>query len=538
MRMAGSGLRLVAMTPAKILGCACVLALGLSACGGGKHAAELANGGTYTEPISSDPGNLHPLRAQQVNANLVLSFAYDTLINLDANGRVVSQLAEKWQVTPKRVTFTLRRGVTCSDGAQLTAADVASNFEWVKDPKNKSTVIGEKLPSADFTVTADNAARTVTLTLKKPFGFLLQSAGLMWIVCPEGLENPQRLAHGTDGTGPFQLVDYVADDHVGMAVRKQYRWGPNGASTAVEGFPDRVVLKVVNSETTSANLLLSGQLNSVAVSGPDLARLKGHRFQESVQLSGPNDLFFNQRADHPGVDPAVRKALVMALDLDQLTKVATEGSGRRPPGLAILPPHPCRADSLKGGAVPGHDLEAAKALLDEAGWTAGSGGTRAKAGRRLQLTLIYPSGGSGIGAAMELVAQWWKQLGADVKLRGQGANAYTQTLFAGNRWDVAWLGVAIPLPSIFTAYATGPLPPGGQNFAAIHNPEYERLAAQALETTGAAGCDLWLKAEQVLFRNVDVVPVAAGVVVTFAKRARIGSGQNGTEPTSIRMLAD
>jgi peptide/nickel transport system substrate-binding protein len=515
------------------------LALTASACGGSggeNKAVKFQHGATYTEPLTSDPGNLHPLRSVQQTTNTVLPFAYDSLINIDGKGRVISQLAQRWQATPKSVTFTLKPGITCADGTKLQASDVASVFEWIKDPKHESTMIGDHLPSTDFDVKSDDAARTVTISLKQAYGFLLEGAGTVWIPCPKGLADPKSLAHATDGTGPYQLTDYAADDHLTFTIRKGYTWGPNGATTAAPGMPAKVTFKIIQNLTTQANLLLSGQLSSAALSGPDTARLKGQGFQELHTTSGPYDIFFNQRDGHPGKDPKVRQALAAALDLAQLQKVITEGSGTRPTSLAILSPQPCRVDSVKG-AVPGHDLERAKALLDEAGWTAGAGGIRAKDGQKLSITLYYLSGQTPLSSGMELVSGWWKSLGVDVKLKGQDANAFTQALFQGNAWDAAALSVALPYPNEFVQYATGPASPKGQNFPAIDNAQYASLAQQALGTPGKAGCDLWAQSEQVLFRNADVVPVAADVAVTFAKTARLAIGLNGTEPTSIRMVA-
>ena len=155
----------------------------------------------------------------------------------------------------------------------------------------------------------------------------------------------------------------------------------------------------------------------------------------------------------------------------------------------------------------------------------------------LAITLRYLSGQTSISAGMELLAGWWKQLGVDVKLKGQDPNAFTQALFGGDDWDAAALSVALPYPNQFMLYASGPAAPQGQNFAAIENADYAKLAQQALGTPGKAGCDLWAQAEEALFRDVDVVPVAADVVTTYSKTARLAIGMNGTEPTSIRMLA-
>jgi peptide/nickel transport system substrate-binding protein len=528
------------MKSATILAASCALALGMSACGGGGGGtvANYRSGGTYTESLPSDPGNLHPLLAVQQTTFAVIPFAYDSLTNVDARGRVVGELAQRWHATATQATFTLRPGITCSDGAKLTASDVAATFNWIKDPKNKSTLIGDKLPSGDFTVQADDAARTVTVRLPQPDGFLLQNAGSVPIVCPKGLANPKALAHATDGTGPFRLTDYVADDHLTLTARKGYRWGPGGASTGVRGFPSKVVFKIVKDESTVANLVLSGQLTAGALQGPDEARLEGRGFFEATELDGPEDLFFNQRRGHATADPAVRKALAMALDLDQLVKVVTQGRGVRPDALSILRPRACNENTV-AGALPAHDQAAAATLLDGAGWKAGPGGIRVKDGQKLSLTLLYPTAGQpGVSAGMELISQWWKQLGVDVKLKGQDTNADAQTLFAGNAWDATWIAVAVQYPHEFVPFASGPISPEGQNFAAIKNAQYEKLAAQAVQTTGKPGCDLWRQAEQALFRDADVVPATATKTVTYAKQARLAAGSSGTEPTSIRLLAN
>jgi hypothetical protein len=52
-------------------------------------------GPTYVAALDADPGNLHPLRTVRPTANPVLTFVYDTLININEDGTVVSQLAPR-----------------------------------------------------------------------------------------------------------------------------------------------------------------------------------------------------------------------------------------------------------------------------------------------------------------------------------------------------------------------------------------------------------------------------------------------------------
>lgn len=519
---------------------AVALVVSAAACGSssdGGERTDLADSATYVTTIPADPGNLHPLKTVRQTTNSVDTFAYDTLVNIDPSGTVVPQLAEDWHVTDRSVTFTLKDGITCSDGSELTAKAVADNFTWIKDPSNASSVIGSGIPSTDYTVKYDNAAGTVTITMGSPFGFLLEGAGTgVRIVCPKGLADPDSLAHATDGTGPYVLTDYAADDHLTLSVRDDYTWGPNGATTDTPGVPDQVEFRVVQNSTTAVNLFLSGELTDVTPNSSDQARLEGRDAFTLDTEQGPSEFFFNERDGFPTADPDVRQALTMALDREALMAAETEGEGTMADGLAVIAPRPCPKDTVSGH-LPDHDAEAAGELLDQAGWTMGSDGVRSKDGEDLTVTLSYPTGEPAIEAAMELVRGWWEDIGVSVEPKGQNQTAFLETLFGGTDWDAAFLNVQIAYPSDFVAFASGPTPPNGQNFAGITNPTYDRLTAEAAATpTDEGGCDKWAAAEQALFEAADVVPISNNVTVTYADNAEFGPGiWNIIEPTSIRM---
>lgn len=517
-----------------------VLAMSLAACGGstggGDEAAALVEGGTYTTSVATDPGNLDPAHVATMAGELVTSFAYDTLIHLDQAGNPVPRLASSWEVTPTDVTFTLREGVTCDDGSALTASQVAANFEYARDPDNQALVIGSDLPDTEFTVSADEAARTVTISREAPFSFLLEGAGRVPIVCAKGMADRSVLATGTSGTGPFRLVEAVAGDHYTFEARDGYRWGPNGASTDVPGFPGRVVVKVVQDSSTGVNMLLSGQLNDFGVVGTERQRLDGQGYEGIQEPGSLSELFFNQAAGHPGADPAVREALTTALNLDELRAVLTEGDGMAPTGLASNEPRACRNDSVTGN-LPAHDVGAARATLDGAGWLPAADGIRAKGGERLRMGVIYPAGVPSTDAGMELLARWWTELGVEVEVKPTDANALSEELLTNpGGWDAAVLGIGADYPSQLVGFLTGSAPPDGQNFAAIANPDYDRLIEQAAQATGPAGCELWAQAETELFRRFDVVPVSISVAHTFLNKVRYEPGVSGPEPTSIRLL--
>ncbi len=503
--------------------------------GAGGSGGKAVDGATFTLGLNADPGNLDPQMSAASNLYQLTFFAYDPLLNIDVGNRIQSGLATAWKVNGKSVTLTIKKGITCSDGAAFTAADVAKNVAFVADPKNKSPFLGVFLPGGSK-ATADAAANTVTITYPADAPFVLYGLAGVPMVCAKGLANRKLLAHASDGTGPFRLTEDVSGDHITYVKRTGYAWGPAGAGTATKGMPAKVVVKIVQNETTAANLVLSGELNAATMYGADSQRLDQAKLFEAHTTGVLGEMWFNHAKGRPGADPAVRKALTEALDLAQVQKVLTSGRGAPATVLAANEPVACPGNSVKG-AVPAHDLAAAKQQLDQAGWQAGAGGVRSKGGHPLAVTLLYNTAlGAGGSAAAELAAAAWKSLGAKVTLKGQDETQAVQTLFATGDWDVAWEQVNVSSPDQLVPFLSGPGTPKGNNFAHITNAAYDAAIKRAAAKPGTAGCADWLAAEAELFKNADVIPFANQLVKTFGKKARFAV-VGVLVPTSIRMLA-
>lgn len=517
-----------------------VAALTLSACtssakpGGGSTSGTLVNGKTFTLAIATDPGNLDPLMTVLSATRGVDRFLYASLVNLTSDGSPVPSLAEKWSATTTDATFTLRPGITCSDGSPLTATDVAANINFVGEPKNKSPLAGIQVMPATK-ATADDATRTVTVKSGAPDAFLLRNVGTLAIACGKGLTDRGRLAKGQDGTGMFTMTEVVPNDHYTLTRRKDFTWGPGNFDSNQKGLPDKVVVKVIQNETTATNLLLSGQLNAAAILGPDQQRITAQHVFHSDLLAPLGVFFYNQAPGRPTRDEAVRRALTQALDLTQLGKVLTNGAGKPSRGMVTIAPVACTGDPVTGN-LPSHDLAAAKSTLDAAGWTVGAGGVRAKDGKKLALTVIYGTQlGPTMVSAAELVQQVWKSLGADVKLQGVDSPGLNQVLFATGAWDVSMAPVGVSLPSQLVPFVSGPVPPQGTNFAHIQNAQYDALVNKAAAQAGAKGCADWNTAETALVKAIDAVPYFDSVAPTFGKDATF-TVNDGIDPTSIRMF--
>lgn len=516
--------------------------LGMAGCGespsrsgapDGSH--DYAANGTFTMAISDDLGAFDPYRSRQLLGKA--AFAYDSLLNQEPTGRFVSGLARRWSVDATTASFTLRPDVTCSDGTRLTAGQVAADIAYVSDPKNASPQYGVNTPTVPMKVTADDAGGTVKVVAKRPYGFLLNTIGLLPIVCADGMKNPKLLATGSDGTGPFVLSKVVPGQSYTFTVRKGYTWGPGGASTSAPGTPARVVLRVVPSQTTAANLLLTGELSLAKVTGQDRQRLVGHGFGQREWNVGGAWLSFNQRGDRPTVDKQVRQALVQALDLDQIVKVSTGGSGGVVSSLVTLIPNPCPGNSVSG-RLPRRDLAAAQTALDAAGWKKGSDGIRRKGGKPLAVDLHYIASVSPYyRATAELLTQQWRGIGVQVKQAGDAVTTATEVLYKTSNWDVFLTGYNFSLPSQLVPYLSGPVPPAGANIAGLHNKDYDALAAKALTMTPPTACTYWNQAESAIVRDLDIAPISDVKESWFLRKAQARIQRYDTPtPTTIRVL--
>lgn len=515
---------------------AVVAVAALTACsgggGGGESRGDVAEGGTFTIAMVADPGALDP-QISAVSALFQLSaFSYDRLVAIDDEGGIVSNLAKDWTVEGTTVTMTLNDGVTCSDGSEFTAELAAENLNWIADPENQSPFLGSFLPPS--TSTADGS--TLTIELTGPAPFVLESLANVPMVCAAGLEDRSTLTDATLGTGPYVLTEAVPNDHYTYEINPDYAWGPGGATTKEKGMPATIVARIIPNETTSANLVLSGEINAAQVVGPDAQRLEAAGlFSQSIEaLLG--EQWYNQNEGHVTSDPAVRMALTQALDLAELQKIVTSGAGGPATRLTVIPPSACDYDAVSGN-VPATDVEAAEKALDDAGWVLGSDGVRAKDGQRLSLSFLYANTlGTGGTSGAELAVKAWQAIGIEVTPTQNDSSTLTGALFGTGAWDLAWVPLNVSNPDQVVGFVSGPASPDGTNFAGIQNAEYEAGVAEAMAMSGTEGCDTWKEAEAHLFTAGDVVPFANNVVKTFGNGAEF-TMIDQIVATSIRMLA-
>ncbi|MFG1922981.1 ABC transporter substrate-binding protein [Cryptosporangium sp. NPDC048952] len=516
---------------------ASVAAVTISACGGNTTTnddpANFVSGGTFNIALNEDPGSLSPLTGVSLVQRGLVPYAYDSLVALDKDGEAKPLLAASWKATPTSITYTLKDGVTCSDGSAFSAETAANNIKFQANAKNGTFWHGSTI-TADMTATS--SGNTVTITSKTNNPFLLTSTGTIEMVCQAGLDKPDSLKNATNGTGLFKLTSAKGGSEYTYTKRTDYKWGPDGVTSDTKGLPDKVVGKVVTSESTSANLLLSGDLNAVTIAGPDRDRVEAAGKKSQGVPNPLGEMLFNERANRPTADERVRKALTLGLDRKSVGELVTNGHYVEMKSLVVQSPELC-VDGGPKWTLPPADAAKAGQLLDEAGYTKGAGGMRAKGGKPLVIRFLYDAGTPSHAAAAEEVQEQWKKIGVETKLVAEDPNGWSTDLYQTYDWDTGFIQLAPGTPVVLSLFFLGATSEkGGYNFMNVQNEKYNGIARQAMTAADPdTACGLWQNAEKELIDRVDVYPLAQTESPIFFSGATADVLWT-IRPSSIRML--
>ncbi|KOG55044.1 hypothetical protein ADK75_12435 [Streptomyces virginiae] len=330
--------------------------------------------------IATEPETLSPLLGYGKDGN---SKIFDGLLTHDADMRLKPALAEalpEVSADGRTYTYGLRKGVTFSDGAPFSAKDVVFTYRTILDAgtNNASKTELDAIESVEA-----RGEATVVFTLKYPYAPFAERTVLP--IAPEHIAGKQDVNSGDFttrpvGTGPYTLAGWSKGEKISFRANPGY-WG---GEPAVKRF----TMAVVKDDDVRATRLRSGELDG-AILPPNLAR----GFAEDPARSTYAAKTFDYRnvtlpTHHPVTgDVAVRRALDIAVDRGAMVDKLLEGAGRPAHG-----PVPTGSAWFAAGTERRHDLDAAKRILDEAGWKPGEDGIRVKDGVRASFPLWYTSG--------------------------------------------------------------------------------------------------------------------------------------------------
>ncbi len=378
-------------------------------------------GGTLVMASQSEPDLWDPQRVTSALAFQFQTLMYDTLVVLDFDVATIRpHIATSWNISEDGLTYTfnLRDDVLFHSGRAMTADDWVWSFERLLNSSPPSPSAW-RLGQVDSISAPDSS--TLVIELVEPYSELLLQLTMSFLSVLDR-EKVEALGErygidGGGGTGPFKFVSWNPGQELVLERNPDYTWGPDIHDNTGPAYIERIVRRQIPELTTYLFELELGNID-VALGLPptEVERLSTTPGVVVVETTPrPSVEFLGFKTSRPLMqDERVRRALSYAVDRLELADTIWFGQATVPTGV-LLP-------STPGYSVAAEpmwafdDAEAARRLLDEAGWVAGSDGIRVKDGQRLEIELLV----SNSPLNQELSAflqQMWRDVGVQTNIQ-------------------------------------------------------------------------------------------------------------------------
>ena len=460
-----------------------------------------------------------------------------------ANGGVSEDLTS--------ITWKLSKGIKWSDGTDFTADDVVFTADYCMDETGGCQQT-EKFSDVTSVEAIDANTVKITFSVAKPNPYgpftggespVIQKAQFADCMGPKAPECTAQ-NFGPHGTGPFRVTSFRANDVVTMEANPEYRDAakPAFATLTLKGGGDaasaaRSVLETsefdyawnLQIDPTILNQMAeAGKGTVVSAYGTSVERLMINKTNPDSALGDKRST--REGGDHPFLnDPAVLTALSKSIDRATLVEIGYGAGGT--PTCNLLPAPDVYASTANDDCLV-QDVDAANAMLDDAGWKMGSDGVRAKDGVRL--SILYQTSTNAVRQDTQaLVKQWWKAIGVETELR----NIDGAVFFGGDQSSPDTFQKFFADVEMYTnnfngtdpenymgswACAQAPTPENnwlGNNMPRYCNPAYDALLADMAKTS-----DIQERGE--LGKQLNDMLVQEGAVIPLVHRGRVSAHAN------------
>jgi peptide/nickel transport system substrate-binding protein len=303
---------------------------------------------------------LDPQDHAETNTNIIVSQAYEGLMDRDKDGTIVADLATEWErVEEGTARFTLREDVTFHNGDPLTAEDVAYSIRrivfddvGVASPQKNDLGSVEEVEPGDGEVTVHfSGLNPIVFQLFATNGEVVQQS---WIE-----ENSKDYVNrNTNGTGPFELANYDSMNEVVFEAYEDYWDGPAAV--------DRLTLNASSESSTRVNRLLAEESDIVTNVPPqEVSRVQNSDVASIESVASTRVIFLQMRYDlEPFTSKAFRQAMNYAVDVESIVENVLNGFGTvtGQPTLEMFTGYNPEVDPYP------YDPEKAEQLVEESGF--------------------------------------------------------------------------------------------------------------------------------------------------------------------------
>lgn len=409
-------------------------------------------GGEYIEGVSGQPLHINPLLAQSNDIDSDLSeIIYSGLLKYDENGNLVKDLAESYEISDDKLTYTfhLKQNALWHDGEKLTAKDVAFTINLLSNPSYKSP-LRSNWQGIGTDIVDDY---TLNFKISTPFvGFL---SNLTFGILPEhiwGSVEPEKFALTQlnlepIGSGPYKY-DSLQKDNNGNIFSYKLISNPDYfddkpyISKLTFNFysdDDKIIEAYNRKEIMGISGLTSKNISSL--------KLPQSTLVHSLEMPRYFAVFINQTRSVPLANDEVRLAMAYSTNRDELIEKVLNKNGR-PVYSPILPGMLGYDENLDRRDF---NLDKANQILDDSGWKKGEDGIRGKNGTPLEFTLTTTQWDE-LAQTAQILKDQWEKIGAKVNISILPISDIQQNYIRPREYDALLFGQVLgsdPDPSSF-----------------------------------------------------------------------------------------
>ncbi|MDP7109236.1 MAG: ABC transporter substrate-binding protein [Nitrospinaceae bacterium] len=414
------------------------------------------------------------------------SFPYEDFIhagNPDQYERLKPHFAEILQVTEHNpvIDFDLRRGVRFHDGHEFDSGDVLFTYRSIMDIKTASPRRSDYEPVKSAEALGPHKIR---FTYKRLFSPAINS----WFmgVLPEHLLNAgalkqEALSQNSDpedftirdsqfnrnpiGTGPFKFADWKSDELIRLKRNDDYWEGP----------PEyrEYIMRIIPDALTQEMEFYAGAVDNYSVQPHQVARFRKEEKYQSFSSLGYFFAYIGYNMRNPLFKSTeVRKALGMAIDVEQIIEYVLYGEGERVTG-----PYAKMTDWYDQQVKPmPYDPAGALAILNGLGWHKNAEGFLEKDGQLFEFNLITNAGNPIRKNILTIAQNGWLELGIKCNTQIFEWAVFLKDFVNTHNFDAVVLGWSMGIdPDLYQIWHSSQTGKRQLNFVGYENEEADRL---------------------------------------------------------------
>ncbi len=447
------------------------------------------SGGSITEGVIGYPRYINPVLSVTDAGKDIGKLVYSGLLKAKADGTLQPDLAKDWSVSDDGLTYTvnIKEDAVFQDGYPVTANDIEYTIKKAIDPVLKSP-IAPNWDGVQITIIND---KQIQFTLKRPYTPFIQNLTLG--ILPEHVwQNVDSEAFpfsqfNSDpiGSGPYQIKE-IKTDKGGLPL--YYKLVPFEKYTLGKPLLSSIYIRFYENENKLIDAYLRGEIDSLGSISPNSASILASKGAHVIQEPLPRifALFFNQNQNKVFADINVRNALNTAVDRNEIIQSVLGGYGTPVEGPLPYFVSPNQT-SLSGNETPDQRIEAAKAILEKAGWKKNSDGIYQLKIKKTSTDLAFSISTSDVPelkAVSEKLQQTWQKLGARVTVQVFDSTDLEQNVIRPRKYDSLLFGEVVNRgEDLFAFWHSSERNDPGLNVAMYTNIDVDKLLNSARTTT-------------------------------------------------------